>query len=191
MRCRNCNMKSCRLYAVVAVMVLLILPASELAHGNSGRDLGPIHARVAKQVQHELMMLPYYNAFDNLVFEIQGVDTVVLSGQVTRPALKSDAENAVKLLESVGKIVNEIDVLPLSAMDDGIRIAAYRAVYSKPGLDRYALLAVPPIHIIVKGGHIALIGVVATEMDKNLAGIAAKGVPKSFSVTNDLRVEGK
>ena len=190
MRYRNRNMKRFEVYTAITAMVLLSLPASALAQGESGKDLGTAHARVAEQVRHELVMLPYYSVFDNLVFEIRDVDTVVLSGQVTRPTLKSDAENVVKRLESVGKVVNSIEVLPLSTMDDRIRIAAYRAIYSRPGLDRYALQAVPPIHIIVKSGHITLTGMVGTEVEKNLAGIAAKGVFGSFSVTNDLRTEG-
>jgi len=191
MRYRKRNVRHFKGFTAVAAMVLLSLPALGLAQGKSAKDLGALHARLVKEVRHELVMLPYYSLFDNLSFEIQGVDTVVLSGQVTRPTLKSDAENAVKQLESVGKVVNNIEVLPLSTMDDQIRIAAYRAIYSKPGLDRYALQAIPPIHIIVKSGHITLTGVVSTEMDKNLAEIAAKGVPGAFSVTNDLRIEGK
>jgi hyperosmotically inducible protein len=80
-------------------------------------------------------------------------------------------------------------VLPLSPMDDQIRLATFRAVYSTPGLDRYALNAIPPIHIIVANGKVTLEGVVATEADKNLAGVKANGVSGVFSVTNNLRVE--
>ncbi len=113
----------------------------------------------------------------------------MLHGQVTRPALKDDSERAVRGIEGAGKIVNQIEVLPLSPNDDRIRLAAYRAIFGKPGLDRYALRAVPPIHIIVKNGNITLVGVVASEADKNEAGIYANGVPGVFSVTNNLRVE--
>ena len=99
------------------------------------------------------------------------MDTVVLLGYVTRPTLKSDAERVVSKIEGAGKVVNQIEVLPLSPSDDRIRTAAYRTIYSKPGLDLYAVRAVPPIHIIVKNGNITLTGIVATEADKNLAGI--------------------
>ncbi len=153
------------------------------------RELEDVHARLAERVRHELVMLPYYTLFDNLEFKIEGVDTVILSGQVVRPTLKSDAEGAVRRLEGVGKLINNIEVLPLSLNDDRLRMAAYRAIYSKPGLDRYALQAVPPLHIIVKNGRITLMGVVATQSDKDLAGIAAAGVPGAFSVTNRLRFE--
>lgn len=145
--------------------------------------------RVNREVRHELVMLPYYGVFDNLSYRVDG-GTVSLFGQVTRPTLKSDAENVVKGIEGVTRVDNRIEVLPLSPMDDGIRMATYRAIFGKPGLDRYAMQAVPPIHIIVDNGKLTLEGVVATEGDKNQAGIYANGVSGVFSVTNNLRVEG-
>ena len=135
-------------------------------------------------------MLPYYGVFDNLAFRVDN-GTVTLFGQVTRPTLKSDAENVVKNVEGVNRVVNNIEVLPVSSMDDRIRLAEYRAIYSQPTLNRYALQAVPPIHIIVKNGHVTLVGVVNNEADKNVAGIQAKGVSGVFSVENNLRVESK
>ena len=146
--------------------------------------------RLANAVRHELVMLPYYGVFDNLSYRVDG-STVTLMGQVTRPTLKSDAGNVVKEIEGVTRVDNQIQVLPLSSMDDGIRIATYRAIFSKPGLDRYSMQAVPPIHIIVDNGKVTLEGVVATEGDKNQAGLYANGVSGVFSVTNNLRVEGK
>ena len=153
------------------------------AIGGKGND------RVAREVRHELVMLPYYGVFDNLAFRVDG-GTVTLLGQVTRPTLKNDAENVVKGIEGVTRVENQIQVLPLSSMDDRIRIASYRAIFSKPGLDRYAMQAVPPIHIIVDNGKVTLEGVVASEGDKDLAGITANGVSGVFSVANNLRVEG-
>jgi hyperosmotically inducible protein len=143
-----------------------------------------------REVRHELVMLPYYGVFDNLAYRVDGT-TVTLVGQVTRPTLKSDAENVVKDIEGVEKVVNQIEVLPLSGMDDRIRLATYRAVYGTQGLDRYALNAVPPIHIVVSNGKVTLEGVVANEGDKNLAGVKANGVSGVFSVTNNLRVEAR
>lgn len=145
-------------------------------------------ARLARQVRHELVMLPYYGVFDNFVFRLDG-GTVILLGEVTRPTLKSDAERVVKDIEGVERVENQIKVLPLSANDDQIRLAVYRAVYGQSALNRYALQAVPPIHIIVENGRVTLQGVVATDADKNLAGIQANGVPGVFAVTNNLRVE--
>jgi hyperosmotically inducible protein len=151
--------------------------------GSRGAD------RISREVRHELVMLPYYGVFDNLGYRVDGT-TVTLMGQVTRPTLKSDAEHVVKDIEGVEKVNNQIEVLPLSSMDDQVRMATYRAIYSTQGLDRYALNAVPPIHIIVNNGKVTLEGVVATEADKNMAGIKANGVGGVFSVTNNLRVEG-
>lgn len=144
--------------------------------------------RLTNQIRRELVMLPYYDVFDNLAFQLKG-DQVTLMGQVTRPTLKSAAERVVKRIEGVGQVVNQIEVLPLSGQDDRIRVAEYRAIYSKAPLQRYQLRAVPPIHIIVKNGNVTLEGVVASQSDKDLAGVAAKGVPGTFSVTNNLRVE--
>jgi hyperosmotically inducible protein len=143
--------------------------------------------RLLKEVRHELVMLPYYGVFDNLAYRVDG-PTVTLLGQVTRPTLKSDAENVVKHIEGVERVNNEIQVLPLSSMDDRVRIATYRAIYGHPGLDRYALQAVPPIHIIVANGNVTLEGVVDTQADKDQAGIRANGVSGVFKVTNNLRV---
>ena len=148
----------------------------------------PSQDKIVKEVRHELVMLPYYGVFDNLAYRVDGTK-VTLFGQVTKPTLKSDAERVVKKIEGVDLVDNEIEVLPLSPNDDRIRLATYRAIYSKPTLQRYQIGAVPPIHIIVKNGNITLIGAVDTEVDKNLAGIAANGVPGAFKVTNDLAVE--
>jgi hyperosmotically inducible protein len=139
-------------------------------------------------VRHELVMLPFYGVFDNLEYSIDGY-TVNLMGQVTRPTLKSDAESAVKRIEGVEKVNNEIEVLPLSPSDDQIRLATYRAIYGMGALERYALQAVPPIHIIVKNGNVTLTGVVSNSADKTMAEMQAKSVSGVFSVTNKLRTE--
>jgi hyperosmotically inducible protein len=145
--------------------------------------------RIAREVRHELVMLPYYGVFDNLAYRVDG-STVTLMGQVTRPTLKSDAENAVKGIEGVERVNNQIVVLPLSPMDDRIRVAVYRAIFSQPGLDRYAMQAVPPIHIIVDNGKVTLEGVVDNQGDKDRANIQANGVGGVFSVVNNLQVVG-
>jgi hyperosmotically inducible protein len=144
--------------------------------------------RIVKEVRHELVMLPYYGVFDNLAYKVDG-GTVTLMGQVTRPTLKSDAEKVVKGIEGVERVVNNIEVLPLSPNDDRLRLAIYRAIYGDTTLSRYGLQAVPPIHIIVRNGQVSLEGVVASEADKNVANIKANGVPGVMGVTNNLRVE--
>lgn len=144
--------------------------------------------RMIRQVRHELVMLPYYGVFDNLMFQLKGRE-VRLMGQVRLPTLKRDAENVVKSISGIETVVNEIEVLPTSPNDDRLRLAVYRAIYADSALSRYALQAVPPIHIIIKNGNLTLVGVVATEFDKNLANIRASEVSGVFSVKNELTNE--
>jgi hyperosmotically inducible periplasmic protein len=143
--------------------------------------------RITREVRHELLMLPYFSVFDNIAFQVQG-DTVTLLGQVVRPTLKSDAENVVKRIEGVSKVDNQIEVLPLSPMDDRLRLEVYRAIYGYPALEKYALGVQKPIRIIVKNGHASLEGVVDNQSDKDVANLRANGVPGLFSVKNNLQV---
>jgi BON domain len=143
-----------------------------------------------EEVRHQLVMLPYYSVFDWLQAQVKPDGTVTLMGEVTRPTTKDDAEDRVKKLESASKVVNNIEVLPLSPMDDQLRIALYRAIFRFDGpLFRYGTQSVPPIHVIVKNGHVALKGVVANQMDSQLAYMAARGVPGVFDVKNELQIE--
>jgi hyperosmotically inducible protein len=142
-----------------------------------------------KEVRHQLVMLPWYSVFDNLAYQVDG-RKVTLYGQVTRPTLKSDAESAVKSIDGVTSVVNNIEVLPPSPMDDQLRRALYRAIYGEAALSRYSVQAVPSIHIIVKNGNVTLEGVVDNETDKNLANLRANQVPNVFSVKNNLAVAG-
>lgn len=142
---------------------------------------------LVEAVRHELVMLPYYSIFDNLAYKVDG-NTVTLYGEVTRPVLKSDAERTVKRIEGVERVVNNVQVLPLSPFDDRIRMAEYRAIFGYGPMYRYAMGANPSIHIIVDNGHVTLEGVVSNTGDKNIAGIRANGVPGVFSVTNNLQV---
>lgn len=144
--------------------------------------------RIVREVRHELVMLPYYGVFDNLSFRVKGYE-VELFGQVTRPTLKSDAGRVVKDIEGVERVTNNIEVLPLSPNDDRIRLDVYRAVYGHSALNRYALAAVPSIHIIVKNGNVTLEGVVANKSDGDIANIQARSVSGVFDVVNNLKVE--
>src|SRR5690242_18592660 len=149
------------LRSIAAVLLLAATPL--LAADNKSRNPGD---RLTREVRHELVMLPYYGVFDNLAYRVDGRH-VTLYGQVTRPTLKSDAENVVKNIEGVEGVTNNIEVLPLSPNDDRVRLAVYRAIYGDPALQRYQLSAVPSIHIIVKNGNVTLEGVAANEGDRN------------------------
>jgi len=169
--------------------VLLLFVSGILAlPGFAQREATPRAVeRIEKEVRHELVMLPYLNVFDNLAYRVDGYN-VTLLGQVTDAVVKSDAENAVKRIEGVEKVDNQIEVLPVSTIDDRLRLQLYRAIYGFPALQRYALPVLKPIRIIVRNGHVTLEGVVDSEADKNLAGIRANGVSGVFSVENHLRV---
>jgi hyperosmotically inducible protein len=175
------------------VAVLLAAPITMVSYAVAGslretnqRDEKPLE-KIKKEVRHQLVMLPWYSVFDNLAYKVEG-DKVTLYGQVTRPSLKSDSEAAVKSIEGVSTVVNNIEVLPPSPMDDQLRRALYRSIYGEGGLSRYSIQAVPSIHIIVKNGNVTLEGVVDSEGDKNLAGLRANQVPNVFSVKNNLVV---
>jgi len=175
---RSGNRRNRTWLAVTAIV--LALPSLLLA-SKVGRTL-------EEQVRHELVMLPYYSVFDELSFRVDG-GTVTLMGRVTRPILRSDAVNVVKRIPGVAAVDDKVEVLPLSGFDDRIRLAELRAVYGNSALFRYNLGAIPAIRIIVRNGDVTLEGVVASQMDKNIAGLAANTVAGVFSVTNNLQVK--
>ena len=174
----------------IALLAVLIAVTTTPARGQNTshqRSEKKMQENLVKEVRHQLLLLPYYSVFDNLLFKVEG-DKVTLLGQVVRPTLKSDAENAVKSIEGVASVNNQIEVLPVSPMDDQLRRAVYRAIYGDTVLSRYGMSALPSIHIIVKNGNVTLEGVVDSESDKNLANLRASAVPNVFSVTNNLTV---
>jgi len=176
-------MKHPRLLTAVAMLLVTSFSLIAQQPPPSGRAV----ERIQKEVRHELLMLPYLGVFDNLAYKVDGYN-VTLLGQVTRPTLKSDAENVVKKIEGVEKVDNHIEVLPPSPMDDQLRRRLYRAIYGFHSLQKYSLGVQQPIRIIVKGGNVSLEGVVDNEGDKNTAGIRAKSVSGVFGVTNNLQV---
>ena len=180
----------------MAVLSMLIQPV--LGPGPLGAQQGmnnQTSARnndewIKKEVRHELLTLPWHSVFDNLAYSVNN-NEVTLYGQVVQPALKSDAENAVKRMEGVEKVNNQIEVLPTSPLDDQIRRAEYRAIYSQDLLSRYGVGNLQSIHMIVKNGHVALEGFVDSQQDKDAATVYAKSVPNVFSVENHLIVNGQ
>jgi hyperosmotically inducible periplasmic protein len=171
-----------RLLLGAAVMAMATLSAA------AQRDVSQQTVqRIQKEVRHEILMLPYFDVFDNIAFKVEGYN-VTLTGQVIRPTLKTDAERVVKAIEGVEKVDNQIEVLPVSPNDDRLRLRLFRAIYGYAALQRYALPVIKPIRIIVKNGNVTLEGAVDSEADKNLVNIRARGVSGSFSVTNNLIV---
>ena len=177
-----------RLIALVATLLVATSISVAAPETTNKEEIG--NQQIVKKVRHELVTLPYYGVFDNLAYKVEG-NTVTLYGQVVRPSTCSDAERRVARIQGVTRVVNNIEVLPLSSFDDSIRRRTYRAVFGTGSLYRYALGANPSIHIIVNRGHVTLEGVVSNKMDKQLAYIAANSVPGVFSVTNHLRAESE
>ena len=175
-----------RLAALVAI-IAIAASAAFAAPAKSGDKRPLSQEQIVKKVRKELVTLPWYGVFDNLSYKVEG-DTVTLYGHVVRPTTRSDAARRVAQIPGITRVVNQIEVLPLSNFDDEIRERVYNSVFSTGGLYRYAMGANPSIHIIVNRGHVTLEGVVANKMDKQLAFMAANSV-SAFSVTNNLRAE--
>lgn len=183
--------------AIAAALLIALVPqaliartGASLTNSASPSSKGPAETQLAKQVRSKLVRLPYYGVFDNLAYSIDG-SRVTLHGQVVRASTRNDAERSVARIEGVTQVVNNIQLLPLSSFDDRIRVTTYRAVQRSGGLFRYFMGANPSLHIVVNRGHVTLEGVVSNKMDKQLAYMAASGVPGVFSVTNNLQVEGE
>jgi hyperosmotically inducible periplasmic protein len=165
--------------------VIALLAAA--ASAQAARDTPKEQKGLSREVYHQLALLPHLTVFDNLQYQVNG-NNVTLAGETSQPINKSDAESAVKSIEGVGNVTNNIKVLPLSPMDNQTRIAEFHAIYSFPSLEKYAQFATQTIHIIVDNGHVTLEGLVDSQADKDAAGLRANSVPNVFSVTNNLQV---
>jgi hyperosmotically inducible periplasmic protein len=146
------------------------------------------NTNIVREVQHELVQIPWYSVFDSMGYTVNG-SVVTLNGQVRNGNIKDEAESAVKSIPGVTKVVNNIEILPASPMDDQIREEEFRAIYNEPELQRYAEGILRDIHIIVNMGHVTLAGTVDNDSDRNLAYLRANGVPDVFSVTNNLQIK--
>lgn len=180
----------------LALLILLPVGATRLVVAQTPSANTPAtpeeknHSSLSREIHHQLLVLPYYSVFDIIGFTLDG-KKVTLTGQVVRPTLKSQAEAAVKSIEGVAIVVNQIELLPPSPADDELRRATYRAIFEDTTLARYAVQTVPPIHIIVKNGNVALEGTVESVSDRDLAGSRAGGVGNVHNVKNNLVVRPK
>jgi hyperosmotically inducible protein len=167
----------------LALTLCIVLSAFAPSQQKDSRTL-----RVEADVQRQLFSLPYYTVFDFLAFRVEPGGTLRLLGQVVRPTLKDDAERRVKGIEGIDKVINDIEVLPVSPSDDAIRLAVARNIYRSDALDRYGFGSQPSIRIIVKNGRVTLEGVVDNESDKSIAGLKAREINGVFDVKNNLTV---
>jgi len=163
------------LFCVVA------LPAAAFADGSA--DAG-----IARAVRKSIVMQPYYGVFDWVEGEVKD-GSLTLSGWVREPMRKVDIERRMKAIEGVSHVENRIEVLPLSGFDDELRVASMRLIYRHSALSRYALGANPSIHVIVDSGRVTLKGVVANNMDRQIAETVLRTNLLAFEVKNELQVE--
>jgi hyperosmotically inducible periplasmic protein len=179
-------------HALAAFSALATCSAvGQTTHGkDSAKPQESANSSLSREVHHQILVLPFYSVFDSIDFTLEG-HKVILTGKVLRRSLKESAEGAIKSIEGVDTVVDQIEVLPSSATDDDLRRAVYRALYEDSALERYATQNVPPVHIIVKNGSVALEGSVDSIVDKNLAGARASSVPNVAGIKNDLVVHLK
>ena len=144
---------------------------------------------INKSVNHAVLMYPRYTMWDDIQFRASN-GQVELSGAVTQPYKKSDLVRIVQRIPGVTAVTDDIRVLPLSPMDDRLRLQVARAIYRDSVLSRYAGMAIAPIHIIVENGHVTLDGWVLNNLEKQVAGVRANSAGLSFGqVVNNLQVE--
>jgi hyperosmotically inducible periplasmic protein len=144
-------------------------------------------AQMAEEARKHVVTYYAYGIFDNIQLEAQA-DKLIVSGQVTDPFKKSDLGKILERVKGVATLENNLEVLPVSSQDDQLRAQVARAIYGSSSLSMYGNRSNPPVHIIVKNGHVTLEGAVGSKMDKSLAEFAARSAGLSFSVTNNLRV---
>jgi hyperosmotically inducible periplasmic protein len=180
---RRKHMKKLFLIGVLGLAVAVFASSAAPVAAQSQAATNALESGVVKA----LLSLPHYSVFDNLFFERDGAD-VTLMGQVVLEISKAEASKRVAKVKGIGNVVNKIEVLPPSPSDDALRMSLYRKIFGESDLHRYSMGADPSIHIIVKGGHVTLVGMVDTEADRQRAEMVAKGLPGIFSFTNSIRL---
>lgn len=173
----------------LVVILVAVTTVSKTAVGQS-RTAAQDTKRLAREIRHELLTLPWYGVFDWLEGNVTPDGKVTIRGYVLKPTTKSEAEARIKSIEGVEQFNNEIRVLPPSPSDDRLRRAVYASLFNDNSpLFRYALGANPSIHIIIENGKVILKGSVASEADQSIANLKARGVSGVLDVVNDLTVD--
>jgi osmotically-inducible protein OsmY len=179
------NMKNLTL---VVFLFLAFCVSSLPAQPQAQEQATQTAAKLETDIRNAIIMAPHYGVFDNLSFQLDG-NNVTLLGQVLLPITKEEISRRVSKLAGMGKVTNNIEVLPLLSSDDALRLQVYRRLFGTSDLYRYALSPNPSIHIIVKGGRVTLEGVVSNEGDSQIAYMAARKVNGVLSVTNNLTIQ--
>lgn len=179
-------MKVLKSFLILSVAILGFSFVNVEARSFSG-DGDISQVQIEKKVFKEILKMPYYGLFDSIGFEVNG-NTVTLHGKVYNATNRKSAERRVEDIEGVERVINNIEILPLSSFDDSIRYRTVQAFSNGGSLYRYLQGVNPSMRIIVDNGNVSLEGFVRTEGDYNLANILARGVSGVFSVTNNLEV---
>ena len=156
----------------------------------AGPDVSDAQLRKTLLDKLTYVSMGYGSVFDAITLEVQN-GVVTLGGHSHDYPNRDSALAVVSTTPGVKDVVDNIEVDPVSPMDDGIRLAVARAVYGFPSLNRYAIDPAKPIRISVQSGNVELYGVVDSQSDKDTAYIRANSVPGVFSVKNYLRVAGQ
>lgn len=144
--------------------------------------------QIAEDLSSEIRRYVFYDIFDWIEGSVEQ-NRVTLKGSVREPWRKADYERLAEGIAGVTEVKNELEVLPLSAFDDQLRIGIARRLYGDPRFVRYANRSLPPIHLIVRNGRVTLEGVVATPLERQLAESIVRTGSLTFEVVNRLRVE--
>jgi len=170
------------------LMAAALAAGAASASTKGSANLPQSDSDIARNVRHEVLMYPHYSIWDDVSFRVAD-GNVSLTGEVNQPYKKQDIERLVQRVPGVASVTDDIKVLPLSSMDDRLRLQVANAIYRDPVLSGYAMGAVPAIHIIVENGHVTLTGTVASDMEKQIAGMRAASGLSFGPVVNNLVVE--
>lgn len=176
-------MKTFNKFLVFTIAIVAFSSLNVSAQGLSGDT-----SAIGQQVQKKILRLPYYEVYDYITFSVDG-GIVTLTGKVKNATNKRSAKNVVEDISGVTSVVNNIEILPPSGFDDDIRRGLYARLSNTGGLSGYLWPTNPDVRLIVDNGHITLEGTVRNRGDYNLMNITARGVPGSFTVTNNLKIE--
>jgi hyperosmotically inducible protein len=167
----------------------VLATAFALAIGSSAFAEQKKDLQVFREIADQVNRYTQFTIFDNVEADVTS-GRVVLSGAVTMPYKKDDIERRVRKVDGVATVENRIEVLPVSTMDDELRYRIARAIYGNSAFWNYAAMANPPIHIVVKGGRVTLVGVVNSNVERMLARSLATGFGE-FDVKNALKTDAE
>ncbi len=141
-------------------------------------------------VQKQVLGYSHFSIFDSVHAQIDN-GVVALTGKVTMPYKANDIEQRVAKVAGVSRVVNRLDVLPVSQFDDDLRFRIARAIYGNANFWGYGSRVNPPIHVIVEHGRVTLEGVVNSNVDRMLARSIASSFSSFGPVTNALKTDAE